>query len=568
MEKYDVVIIGSGLGGLQCAYILSKHGMNVCVLEKNAQPGGCLQSFRRGRHTFDTGFHYVGGLDEGQPLHRLFDYFGLLDLPWHRMDENGFDEVVLHDKSYLLANGYERFAEMLSQQFPHQRENLKRYTQFLEQVSAGIFNAFTGQSEEDVYGKSLFAQPAYDYLVSTIDDPLLRQVLSGSSLKMELNPQTLPLYTFAQINSSYIQSAWRLRGGGSQIADVLIKRIEANGGTVRLNAEVTRLIEEDGKIVAAEINGSSPVVGNGYDKNQTAGNDVLSRPSLRGTKQSSSLIITELQNNVMRGDYFISDIHPSATLSLITESKLVRNIYRKRINNLQNTFGMFTTHITWKENTIPYQNRNMHVYETGDVWQYAVYNPENVNTCALVSYQPPQPPQPPYNGVNNNQTAVNDSSTYPLPGGEGGASCMDILTPMYPQEVEQWSKTRTGHRGDEYLSYKKQKAEACIRFVSKHIPGLKNMVNPTDAIDNIHTSTSLTYRDYTGTPCGSAYGIRKNCKQLMTTLLSPRTPEPNLFLTGQNLNLHGVLGVSITSFLTCAEMIDMKEEVKKFTSSE
>ena len=147
--KYDVVIVGSGLGGLQCGYILSKHGLNVCVLEKGSQTGGCMQTFHRGKHTFDTGFHYVGGLDKGQPLRQLFNYFGLMDLPWHRMDEAGFDEIVIGGKSYMFANGYERFVETLSEQFPHQRENLKKYTSFLGDVSNNIFGSFEKKGSID-----------------------------------------------------------------------------------------------------------------------------------------------------------------------------------------------------------------------------------------------------------------------------------------------------------------------------------------------------------------------------------------------------------------------------------
>jgi hypothetical protein len=190
--------------------------------------------------------------------------------------------------------------------------------------------------------------------------------------------------------------------------------------------------------------------------------------------------------------------------------------------------------IALKANTVPYQNRNIYIYKTGDVWQYADYQPELVNTCAMVSFQPPEA-----------------GSIY--------TRNIDILTPMYRQEVDLWTETRVGHRGDDYQTYKNQKAEACIRLVSGYIPGF---ANPSKVIEHIYTSTSLTYRDYTGTPCGSAYGIRKNHAQLLTTLLSPRTPEPNLFLTGQNLNLHGVLGVSVTSFFTCAEIIGLEEAVK------
>ena len=47
MSKYDIIIIGSGLGGLECGAILSKEGYHVCVLEKNELFGGCFQTYQR-----------------------------------------------------------------------------------------------------------------------------------------------------------------------------------------------------------------------------------------------------------------------------------------------------------------------------------------------------------------------------------------------------------------------------------------------------------------------------------------------------------------------------------------
>lgn len=70
-----------------------------------------------------------------------------------------------------------------------------------------------------------------------------------------------------------------------------------------------------------------------------------------------------------------------------------------------------------------------------------------------------------------------------------------------------------------------------------------------------YTSTPLTYRDYTLTPEGAAYGLRKDFNNPMLTLLSPRTPIPNLMLTGQNLMLHGLHGVTMTTLFTCAEVL-------------
>ena len=71
-----VLIIGSGMGGLSTAIILTKLGYDVTVVEKNRQPGGMLRSFvRQGVHC-NVGVHYMGALAEGQVLRRCFDYLG------------------------------------------------------------------------------------------------------------------------------------------------------------------------------------------------------------------------------------------------------------------------------------------------------------------------------------------------------------------------------------------------------------------------------------------------------------------------------------------------------------
>ena len=130
--KYDAVIIGSGFGGLCSAYILAKEGMSVCVLEKNRQVGGSLQIYSREKSIFDTGVHYLGGLDEGQNLNRYFQYFNLMkDLKLQKLNENGFDMISFEgdEQLYPHAQGYDNFVEQLAAIFPHEREALKTYIQ-------------------------------------------------------------------------------------------------------------------------------------------------------------------------------------------------------------------------------------------------------------------------------------------------------------------------------------------------------------------------------------------------------------------------------------------------------
>jgi len=72
----------------------------------------------------------------------------------------------------------------------------------------------------------------------------------------------------------------------------------------------------------------------------------------------------------------------------------------------------------------------------------------------------------------------------------------------------------------------------------------------------------LSYHNYIASAEGCAYGIRKDFNNPMYTVLTPRTPIPNLLQTGQSLNLHGILGVSMTSFFTCAEILGMETIIK------
>ena len=76
--KYDVVIIGTGLAGLLCGYVLSKEGFNVCVLDRNDRVGGMMQSFVRNGVVFNAGLNYTESLGKGEVLHRYFNFYGLI----------------------------------------------------------------------------------------------------------------------------------------------------------------------------------------------------------------------------------------------------------------------------------------------------------------------------------------------------------------------------------------------------------------------------------------------------------------------------------------------------------
>ena len=89
------------------------------------------------------------------------------------------------------------------------------------------------------------------------------------------------------------------------------------------------------------------------------------------------------------------------------------------------------------------------------------------------------------------------------------------------------------------------RAALAVKMIAK-VPGLEQ------AVEKYWTSTPATWERYTGTPGGSAFGIRKKDA---TCYVHPRTPVPGLYLTGQNCGLHGILGVSETALVTCREIL-------------
>lgn len=480
--KYDVIIIGSGLGGLECGYILARHGRRVLVLEQGVVPGGCLQSYRRRELTFDTGFHYVGGLDEGQSLYTAFKYLGLLDLPWHRLNAGGFDRVTIGGRTFTFAEGYDEFARRLSEEFPSERKALSRYADLLRRASAQQFASLNPQADAlSSFSSELMETGAWQYLNDNFRNPLLINVLSGTSLKMELRKESLPLFTFLHGNAGFIESSWRLKGDGSQIVNTLAEGIRVQGGEIICHAKVQELVEKDGKLVCAVCS--------------------------NGERYESCL--------------FISDIHPAQTCGLVRQSSLMKPAYRSRINNLENTFGMFTVSLRIRPCGLRYFNDNHYIYRKSNVWDF--YGDNACVGGVLVSCRVPE-----------------DGSEY--------TQQVDLLTPMRWEQCKPWNYTQAGKRDGDYKAMKKRMADECIKLAERVLPGLKEL-------SRSYTSTPLTWRDYTLTPEGSAYGIRKDFHEPLLTMLSPRTPIPNLLLTGQNLMLHGVHGVTMTAFHTCAEVL-------------
>lgn len=476
MNKYDVIVIGGGFAGLTCALALAKEGRVVGVLEKESVAGGAFQSFKRKGQRLETGFHFVGGVRQGEVMWPIINYFGLDTLPWQPLDEAPL-EVNVRGRHFELHRGYDAFVESLAAEFPSERRALQQLADLLKELNQHIYETILPGTEGKI--SPLMAVSAKEYLEEHFADPLLRDVLCGQSITTELGDK-LPLYSFLQSLNTFVQGSYRLAGGGEALIQRLVDNLTAEGGELLTRCAVEQFcVGEDGRVRAVRC-----ADGVEYE-----------------------------------ADMFISTLHPALTVAAIPECTQVRKIYRKRLSNLVNTTGMFTVQLVLKPGTVPYKKRNISIFNADDLWHTPCGKEDKVQNM-LISYNVPT-------------------------GDPRWADNIDLLTPMTWDAVSEWADSRVGRRPEEYRQLKQHKAEECIALACKYLPELQNN------IVEYWTSTPLTYRDYTGTQNGSAYGVRKMCDNLLGSVLSPATPFPNLLMAGQNMMLHGMMGTAMTSLRVC-----------------
>ncbi|MFK5856082.1 MAG: NAD(P)/FAD-dependent oxidoreductase [Bacteroidota bacterium] len=496
-KKYDIIIIGSGLGGLQCGVILGRKGYKVLVLEQNHQIGGALQTFKRNGCTFSTGMHYIGSLDEGQSLHKIFKYFNLFDgIKYKRLDETAFDIFNINGIEYRFPIGFDNFEKQMCEYFPDEQDAISKYI-------AETYKAVDTQGPfllQETKGKladvrDYMALNTWDFICSLTKNPQLRQVLSALNFVYAGVKEKTPFYLHAIINYHYILSSYRVEGNSSIIAKKLSDQIIKLGGEVLTRKEVVNLVIDDNKISAVE------------------------------TKDHMKY----------EADNIISNVHPATTMDMIGEGGIKKS-FRNRMKKKENTMSAFAVHIILKENTFKYINANYNYYKQEDVWYASYYSEEKWPEHYFMHLGTPE-----------------KGSEY--------TTCIGLLTHMKFDEVAKWKDLPLNRRGADYMEFKNRKAEQLIELASERFPEL------VGNIVDYNVSTPLTFKDYLRSPLGSIYGTLRDSNNPVGSYISPRTKISNLFFTGQNLNLHGVLGVSLSSILTCGEFVGVNNLLNEINAN-
>lgn len=226
---------------------------------------------------------------------------------------------------------------------------------------------------------------------------------------------------------------------------------------------------------------------------------------------------------------FISNIEIRSLIKLIGEQRLKKS-FLNRVLSWEPVSSCFSVYLVLKPQSIPNFNHNIYHYSSEElVWNAYRYGKNSWPETYMLSSTP--------------------STSHPE-----FAESLTAISYMDFTEVKAWEKTvntvvEEHERGKQYEKFKQEKAEKMIDALEKKIPNLRQ------AIKKVYTSSPLSYRDYIGSFEGNMYGYIKSSENPLKTMVSPRTKINNLFLTGQSVNMHGILGCTIGAFNTCAEIL-------------
>ena len=485
MKQPHCIVIGSGLGGLSAAAIMSRNGFRVTVLEAHTQAGGCLQTFKRQGAVFETGMHVVGSARKGEILNKLLNYLGIPDLELNQLNPDAYETIALPQGRVELPNGIENLARRLSELFPSERVALSKYIDLVNQIGSASSVETICRVDSNLTALMEYQTVAADKVFDSLfKDPHLKAILAADAPLYGGETAKTPFSLHAFLRDFYCKSAFRFKNHSSELSERLVTRIKALGGDVITGAAVTNILFDNEKAVGVEINKSHKI----------------------------------------DCDYIISTIHPSALASML-QTPLIRPAFRNRLTSLPNGMGAFSLYLKFKPGEVPLLNSIYFGYSHPNPWEANNYT-ELDWPRGFMMMQFPSASEP-----TNAETAV-------------------AISYMNYSDVAPWAHTTTpGRRGATYNEFKARHSAKLLEQLEIHFPGIVN------AIDDYHSSTPLSYRDYTYTAMGAMYGLARDVNGGPGSHLGARTRVPNLFLAGQNTNSHGVLGVIIGSILACSEIL-------------
>ena len=505
---YDALVVGSGIGGLTVAALLSELGRRVAVLEQHYTAGGATHSYERAGYEWDVGVHYLGDMGRRTTVRRVMDFLTDGQLDWAPMDAH-YDRFFIGENVYDAVAGREAFRDNLVGHFPRETAAIDRYLQLLSEVSRGM-RAFTLERTLPAWAAVAagpwlrrqlppgFDRTTWEVLSELTDDPELIAVLTGQWGDMGLPPRRSSFVVQALIAKHYLHGGFYPVGGAWRIADTILPRIRAAGGEVFTYARVEEILVRDGRACGVRMS----------DGHEIAADCVISDAGVVNT--FARLLPTEVAR---------------------------RHGYDRRLATVKPSIGHLGVYIglqaTAAELGLP--KTNFWIYPGND-YDGAVdrFLADPTGPFPVVYLSFPSAKDPDF------------ERRHP------GRATIEIVAPAPYEIFAPWAGQTWGKRGDDYEALKASYGERLLEYVYDRLPQVRGR------IDYWEVSTPLSMQWFCGWQRGELYGLDHDPARLRQRWLRPRTEVPGLWLTGQDIMSCGVSGAMMGGLAAATAVAGMR----------
>ncbi|MGL6222890.1 MAG: phytoene desaturase family protein [Steroidobacteraceae bacterium] len=509
---YDALIIGSGIGGLTTAALLSTLGWRVAVLEQHYTAGGATHSYERNGYEWDVGVHYIGDMGAATMSRRLMDFLTAGKVAWAPMDAH-YDRFFIGDRTYDAVAGPAEFRDNLLAHFPREAVAIDRYLELLREVSRGM-RTFTLQRTLPPWAAVLagpflrgrlprtFQRTTWEVLSELTSDPELIAVLTGQWGDLGLPPKRSSFVIQALIARHYMHGGFYPVGGAWRIADAILPRIRATGGEVFTYAHVDEVLLRDGRVSGVRM---------------ADGHEIAC-----GTVISSAGAINTFKH-------------------LLPAQTAQEHGYDRLLDTVKPSIGHLGVYIGLQKSA-----QELGLPQTN----YWIYPGGHDYDGALDRFM--QDPHGPFPVVYISFPSAKDPSfaeRYP------GRATIEIVAPAPYEIFSKWAGTTWGKRGDDYDALKQAYGERLLEHLYEKVPQVRG------EIDYWEVSTPLSMQHFCGYGRGELYGLDHDPQRMQQGWLQPRTRIKGLWLTGQDVMSCGVAGAMMGGMASAAAIAGPRKMV-------
>lgn len=495
---YDVIVIGSGMGSLATASLLSVVGKKrVVVLEAGPKLGGFLHSFRRGEYNWDPGVHYVSGMEDGNVSRVCMELVTGGRVRWHQLGDR-FEQYIYPDTSFVQSSSIKKFQSDLIARFPDEEKSIRRYIKDMKKAKGWTTRWYISKqfprplSSAVAFGRRFVSQNTGEYLDGLFKDPYLKAIVAGQWPDHGVPPQNSILAFHANVATAYFNGGYYPVGGPDSMIQGAAAQVAKLGGKCLRRHKVEEILINDNKAYGVTV------------------------------------------QHKKKSKQFFAPIVISGAGVFNTFNHMVAPEYAQQERDIvdRRTPGTSSVNLYIGLNDDP----RKHGFEDSNYWLYS--DPS-------YDLKTPAPGElPEVQGAYLSFGSLRDPEKT-----AAGAHTAQLITFCPSASWQDFKGSDWKKRGDEYEQRKAEMAERMVNFASGFFPNLRSLIEVQEM------STPLTVESFVGHPGGEIYGAACTAERFNDNELEVGTSVKNLYLTGSDIAAPGIDSALMAGVMSASKVL-------------